>query len=106
MEPSERQAQLRRDKSDLLTEIALTKRTYRIAAGADYDTIVEQCTLALVHARTPSARQDVRSCLVALSEMGVRLLPQEPTPEMLEALQIGGVEGYKAMLAAAPQLTP
>jgi hypothetical protein len=48
-----------------------------------------------------------RSVLSCIEEEGMVVVPREPTEEMLEVLRKqGGIDGYEAMLAAAPNPSP
>lgn len=57
------------------------------------------------------ARQIAKVALAAIEAQGFRVVPVEPTPEMIKALNEYAVcagyipEGYAAMLSAAPKLT-
>ncbi len=107
---NELRRQLRRDKTDLLTDLALgAKRSYPIASTIGHDFLVQQLAIA-VGTKIVPAQADCRTMLQALDDMGLAVVPKEPTEEMLAAGQVDPTpvstgDVWRAMVAAAPRLT-
>lgn len=53
----------------------MVERSYPIAKDWSEDQLIEHLALAMAHARHPSAREDARTCLAKLRELGWTITP-------------------------------
>lgn len=80
----------------------MSERSYPISEGWEADHLTQHLARAMAHDRHPSALQDARTCIAEIERRGFRVVPVNPTKEMVEA---GDAKVWADMLAAAPSLT-